>query len=151
MGSNAEFWVWLAVVLTILGGGMGTMVLAYRRPLQNLALFDAPVEPPSLPLGDVARGRFERGCGAYQQGKYAEAIDGFIAVLQAEPACAEAFHNCGLAYANLGSDDLAVRALLKAETCYDQQGTRPGIDLIKAQLKQIAARRQGLATQVVDG
>jgi regulator of sirC expression with transglutaminase-like and TPR domain len=62
-----------------------------------------------------------------------------------EPRCAEAFQNCGLAYANLGTDDLAAKALVRASEAYDQQGTKEGLDMVKQQLEQLAARRRSLS------
>ncbi|MGF1518655.1 MAG: hypothetical protein ACFCVB_12735 [Nodosilinea sp.] len=136
-----ELAIWLSVVLAILGFGMGVMVWAYRRPLGNSALFPAAVVDLSMPVSDEARAQFEAGCAAFAQGRYPAAIDQFTAVMTAEPSCAEAFHNGGLAYANMGTDGTAVQALLKASDLYDQQGTKPGLDLVKQQLEQIAGRR----------
>ncbi|MFQ4134968.1 hypothetical protein PGN35_001485 [Nodosilinea sp. PGN35] len=143
-----ELAIWLSVVVAVLGFGMGVMVWAYRRPLGNSALFPAPVMDLSMPIGDEARTQFEAGCAAFAQGRYPIAIDQFTAVMTAEPDCAEAFHNGGLAYANLGTDGLAVQALLKASDLYDRQGTKPGLDLVKQQLEQIAGRR-GLSPRTV--
>ncbi|WP_052050727.1 hypothetical protein [Leptolyngbya sp. KIOST-1] len=136
-----ELAIWLSVVLAILGFGMGVMVWAYRRPLGNSALFPSPVVELSMPIGDAARSQFESGCTDFAQGRYPAAIDQFTAVMVAEPDCAEAFHNSGLAYANLGTDGLAVQALLKASDLYDRQGTKAGLDRVKQQLEQIAGRR----------
>ncbi len=136
-----ELAIWLSVVLAILGFGMGVMVRAYRRPLGNSPLFPAPVVDLSIPLSDQGRAQFEKGCAAFTQGQYPAAIDQFIALMTAEPDCAEAFHNGGLAHANMGTDGLAVQALLKACDRYDRQGTKPGLDLVKKQLEQIAGRR----------
>ncbi|MBE9159030.1 hypothetical protein IQ265_19635 [Nodosilinea sp. LEGE 06152] len=136
-----ELVIWLSVVLAVLGFGMGVMVWAYRRPLGNSALFPAPVVELSTPTSDAARTQFEAGCTAFAQGHYPAAIDQFRAVMVAEPDCAEAFHNAGLAYANMGTDGPAVQALLKASELYDQQGTKAGLDLVKQQLEQIAGRR----------
>jgi hypothetical protein len=136
-----ELAIWLSVVLAILGFGMGVMVWAYRRPLGNSALFPTPVMDLSAPISDEARAQFEAGCTAFTQGRYPAAIDQFTAVMTAESTCAEAFHNGGLAYANMGTDGMAVQALLKACDLYDQQGTKAGLDLVKQQLEQIAGRR----------
>ncbi|MBD1918032.1 MULTISPECIES: hypothetical protein [Cyanophyceae] len=136
-----ELVIWLSVVLAVLGFGMGVMVWAYRRPLGNSALFPAPVMELSTPIGDDARSQFEAGCAAFAQGRYPAAIDQFTAVMVAEPDCAEAFHNGGLAHANMGTDGQAVQALLKASELYDRQSTKPRLDLVKQQLEQIASRR----------
>ncbi len=139
-----EFVIWLSVVFGVLGLGMGAMVWAYRRPLGQSALFPTPVITLSTPLSDQNRAQFEAGCAVFAQGRYPAAIDQFIAVMVAAPDCAEAFHNGGLAYANMGTDGLAVQALLKACDLYDRQGTKAGLDLVKQQLEQIAGR-QGLS------
>lgn len=144
-----ELVIWLSVVLTILGLGMGSMVWAYRRPLGNSALFPSPVMDLSTPLGDEVRAQFESGCAAFARGRYPAAIDQFTAVMVAAPTCAEAFHNGGLAYANMGTDSMAVQALLKASDLYDRQGTKPRLDLVKQQLEQIAGRR-GLTPRAAD-
>ncbi|MBE9137648.1 hypothetical protein IQ254_10545 [Nodosilinea sp. LEGE 07088] len=136
-----ELVIWLSVVLTILGLGMGAMVWAYRRPLGNSALFPTPVTELSVPISDGARAQFEAGCAAFAAGRYPAAIDQFTNVMVAEPDCAEAFHNGGLAYANMGTDSMAVQGLLKASDRYDRQGTKPRLDLVKQQLEQIAGRR----------
>ncbi|MGF1567238.1 MAG: tetratricopeptide repeat protein [Nodosilinea sp.] len=139
-----ELVVWLAVVLIILGGGMGWMVWAYRRPAGHLVVFATPIGALSSPMADAARKRFEGGAEAFQGGRFAQAIDQFSQVIETEPGCAEAFHNCGLAYANLGNDGLAVRALVKASEYYDQQGTKAGVDLVKQHLEQLAEQRRRL-------
>jgi tetratricopeptide (TPR) repeat protein len=133
--------IWLAVVITILGLGMGSMVWAYRRPLGNSALFPTPVVDLSTPVAAANRTQFEAGCAAFARGRYSSALDQFTAVMTAEPDCAEAFHNGGLVYANLGNDGLAVQALLKASDLYDRQDTKARLDLVKQQLEQIAGRR----------
>ncbi|MBW4482355.1 MAG: hypothetical protein KME14_07420 [Tildeniella torsiva UHER 1998/13D] len=136
-----ELVIWLSVVLAVLGFGMGVMVWAYRRPLGNSALFPTPVMELSMPISEGARAQFEAGCAAFAKGRYPAAIDQFTAVMVAEPSCAEAFHNGGLAYANMGTDGQAVQALLKASELYDRQSTKPRLDLVKQQLEQIASRR----------
>ncbi|TVP66506.1 MAG: tetratricopeptide repeat protein [Leptolyngbya sp. LCM1.Bin17] len=138
-----ELGIWLAVVLGILGVGMGSMLWAYRRPLGNSVLFAMPVLDLSLPLSDQVRKAFQSGCDAFQQGRYGPAMEAFSRVVSLEPACAEAYHNSGLAYANLGNDGLAVAALVKASDLYNQQGTQAGLVLVKQQLEQLAARQRG--------
>ncbi|MEB3291062.1 MAG: hypothetical protein VKI82_14185 [Leptolyngbya sp.] len=141
---STELMTWLVVVLGILGFGMGSMLVAYRRPLGVTALFPAPIADLSLPLGDRARALFQAGIDAFERGRYAQAIGQFSQVMELEPACAEALHNGGLAYANLGNDNLAVQALLQASDRYDQQGTKAGLDRVKYALEQVAARQTQL-------
>lgn len=134
--------VWLTVVGGILGLGMGAMVWAYRRPFKNRVLFAMPLVNPTLPLSDQGSRQFQEGCEAFQRGQYARAIDGFSQVIQTEPACAEAYHNRGLAYGNLGNDGLAVAALVKASDLYGQQDTKAGLDRVKQHLELLADRQR---------
>ncbi|HIK43634.1 MAG TPA: tetratricopeptide repeat protein [Leptolyngbyaceae cyanobacterium M65_K2018_010] len=99
-----------------------------------------PVEVPSVPLGDRTRDQFLRGCQAYRQGQYARALAQFTAVVESEPACAEAVYNYGLACANLGNDGLAVQALVKASDLYAAQDSKAGLDQVKQTLAQLAAQ-----------
>jgi hypothetical protein len=139
---SSELIIWLTVVLGILGFGMGSMLWAYRRPLGASVLFSEPVPAPLLPVGDRARTQFQTGCNAFRRGRFTQAMTEFTAVMNAEPACAEAFHNYGLACANLGNDGLAVQALVKASDFYDQQGNKAGLDRVKQDLEQLADRQR---------
>jgi negative regulator of replication initiation len=58
-------------------------------------------------------------------------------LVEQAPNCAEAWHNLGLAYANIGDNNKAVRSLLKASDAYDQQDTKAGIDRIKQDLETL--------------
>lgn len=142
-----ELMAWLVVVLGILGVGMGSMVWAYRRPLGNV-LFPVPVLEPSMPIQTKARSQFEAGCESFKRQRFVRAIEQFTRVMELEPNCAEAFHNCGLAYANLGTDGLAARALVKASEGYDRQGTKAGLDLVKQHLQQLAKRPRSTASSL---
>jgi hypothetical protein len=136
---------WFTVVMAVVGGSMGFMVWVYRRPLENRALFLEPVTTLSMPLSSTARQTFEAGCRAFQSGQFSSAIKTFMKVSKAEPTCGEAYQNYGLAQANLGIDDLAAKALVKASDIYAQQGNRVGLELVKQQLERLAERRQRLS------
>ncbi|MFZ4639214.1 MAG: tetratricopeptide repeat protein [Nodosilinea sp.] len=135
-----ELAIWLVMVVTVLGLGMGSMLWAYRRPLGTEPLFRAAMTSTSLPLSHRAQEQFEKGCGAFQQGRYTAAIAAFNRTLQREPGCAEAWHNSGRCQANLGQDGLAVEAFLQASDRYNQQGTRVGLDAVKQDLVALAQR-----------
>lgn len=144
---STELITWLVVVLGILGLGMGSMWVAYRQPMGASVLFPAPVAELSMPMGDQTHTQFQQGVAAFERGRYAQAVDYFSQVASAEPTCAEALHNGGLAYANLGNDNLAVKALLQASDRYDQQGTKAGLDRVKQALEQLASRQKGMREQ----
>lgn len=137
-----ELAIWLVMVVTVLGIGMGSMVWAYRRPLGTEPLFGVAMTSSSLPLSERAREKFEQGCGAFHQGRYAAAIAAFNRTLEREPGCAEAWHNSGRCQANLGQDGLAVEAFLQASDRYNQQGTRAGLDAVKQDLEALAHRQR---------
>ncbi|PSN18888.1 hypothetical protein C7271_10140 [filamentous cyanobacterium CCP5] len=139
--------VWLVLVGTILGGGMGTMAWYYRRPLRNSVLFATPVDDLSVPLKETARRQFDQGCEQFRLGRFPRALEHFIAAAEQQPDCAEALHNCALAHANLGNDNYALRGFLKAEALYDRQGSKERIDAIKAELEQLKQRRVAMAAQ----
>ncbi len=138
---STELLTWLVVVLGILGFGMGSMLVAYRRPAGATVLFPAPVTELSIPVTEQARTMFQAGIDAFERGRYAQAIGQFSQVVALEPTCAEALHNGGLAYANLGNDNLAVSALVQASDYYTQQGSKAGLDRVKYALEQVAARQ----------
>lgn len=138
---STELITWLVVVLGILGFGMGSMLVAYRRPAGATVLFPAPVNELSTPMTEQARTLFQAGVTHFERGNYAQAIGQFSQVMELEPTCAEALHNGGLAYANLGNDNQAVQALLQASDRYDQQGTKAGLNRVKYALEQVAARQ----------
>ncbi|MBU6229360.1 MAG: tetratricopeptide repeat protein [Cyanobacteria bacterium REEB459] len=134
--------IWVVMVVTILGLGMGSMIWAYRRPLGPVALFGVAMTSSSLPLSDRARQKFEQGCEAFQQGRYAAALAAFSRTLEWEPGCSEAWHNSGRCQANLGQDGLAVEAFLEASDRYDHQGTRSGLEAVKQDLEALAQRQR---------
>lgn len=141
---STELITWLVVVLGILGFGMGSMLVAYRRPPGATVLFPAPVRELSVPMTDRARESFQAGVQAFEAGRYAQAIDQFSQVIALEPTCAEALYNGGLAHANLGNDNRAVQILVQASEGYHQQGTQAGLERVKYALGQVAARQNQL-------
>lgn len=137
---SVEFWAWLVLVTTILGIGATAMINAYARPKIRTISFPEAIAQPSTPLNSEAIAWFEQGCNVHNTGSYRESSDLFSQVIQQESTCAEAFHNRGLAQANLGNYNLAVSDLLKASHLYDRQATKAGVDRIKQDLEVLAQR-----------
>ncbi|MBE9060727.1 tetratricopeptide repeat protein [cf. Phormidesmis sp. LEGE 11477] len=129
--------VWIAVVLGIAGFAVFSMVSAYRRPIDQVPFPNSVVETSSIPLSTAAQTLYIAAVGTYRAGDYRGAIEQFTELLNQEPNCAEAFHNLGLAYANVGDNNKAVRSLLKAGDAYDQQGTKEGLEQIKQTLEKL--------------
>ena len=138
MTNLVDFWIWVIVVLAVLGVGGGLLLVTTLRPLGRKTPFIEPITVLSLLIGEPAQSSHQAGVEAYQAGRYGTAIDRFNQLIQQEPNCPEGYHNRGLAQANLGKNNLAVSDLLKAGELYDQQGTKEGIDVIKRQLEQLA-------------
>ncbi|USR89949.1 hypothetical protein NEA10_13935 [Phormidium yuhuli AB48] len=126
------FFLLLAIAL----GGMGVMVWAYVGSGSQAVLFPNPV--PSQPPGAEA---FQAGCEAFEQGHYAAAIAAFERELRSHPKSAEAYHNRGLAFANLRQDDKAVENLLKASQEYAEADRPEGLAQIQEQLEALKARK----------
>jgi tetratricopeptide (TPR) repeat protein len=133
------------IVVTVLGIGLGTMVWAYLGKGSISVLFKEPVlsspEFPATDAGSKASVYFKQGIEAYQSGNYRQAKDKFSSAIQKVSSLAEAYHNRGLAFANLRSDDEAVANLISASELYQKQGNGLGIDIIKQNLAALKQRK----------
>jgi len=136
---NTNALVALALIIGLTGFAIGSMVQAYKKPIDDIPFPNEAINQPSLPLSQTCLALFISGVGTYKAGDYRKAKDQFTQVLEQEPNCAEAFHNLGLAYANIGDNDKALRSFLKASDAYDQQNTKEGLDLIKQHLQTLKA------------
>lgn len=124
----------IALVATI---GLGAMIWAYKGAGSVAVLFKEPLNPSPIPTdagGEVAE-LFQQGIEAYQSGAYRRAVDHFSAAIQKDDTFAEAYHNRGLALANLRQDAEAVRNLMKAGDLYLEQGNQDAIVLLKQHLE----------------
>lgn len=139
--------IWFGVVATILGIGMGAIAAAYFWPTGKSVVFQS-ASAPTPALDDAARQRFQQGCEALQSGNYRRAIQAFSDVLNRDRNCAEAFHNLGLTFANLGDDQAALRNLLIASDLYDQQGDKTALDRLMQDLTTLRQQRQRVAGEV---
>jgi TolA-binding protein len=129
--------VWVAVVFGIAGFAMFSMLSAYRRPIEQIPFPESVVESSSIPLSTSAQKLYVGAVGTYKAGDYRGAIEQFTEVLNSEPNCAEAFYNLGLAYANVGDNNKAVRSFLKAGETYAQQDTKEGLAQVKQALERL--------------
>ncbi len=126
------FFLLLAVAIA----GMGVMVWAYAGGGSRAVLFVTPI-PAQEKLGEA----FEAGCQAFTAGEYAQAIAAFERALRSHPNHAEAYHNRGLAFANLRQDDKAVENLLKASQCYADADRPEALEQLRSQLQALKARK----------
>ncbi|MEM9979091.1 MAG: hypothetical protein AAF808_15805, partial [Cyanobacteria bacterium P01_D01_bin.2] len=91
-----------------------------------------------IPISGEARHQFNQGVWAYREKAYARSVECFTRVIEWEPALAEALHNRARAQANLAKKQDAVADFVAASALYDRQGTKAGIDWIKADLDMLA-------------
>lgn len=126
------FFLLLAVAIA----GMAVMVWAYAGSGSRAVLFMAPI-PAQESVGEA----FDDGCQAFTAGEYAQAIAAFERDLRSHPDHAEAYHNRGLAFANLRQDDKAVENLLKASQCYADADRPEALEQLRSQLQALKARK----------
>ncbi|MEG3908284.1 hypothetical protein Q5691_00145 [Microcoleus sp. w1-18aA5] len=133
------------IIALVLGIGFGTMTWAYFGKGSISVLFKEPIltypEFPDTDSGSKASVYFQQGIQAYQSGKYRKAKDKFTSAVEQVSTLAEAYHNRGLAFANLRSDDEAVADFIRASELYQQQEAGFAIDTIKQNLSALKQRK----------
>lgn len=145
-----NFFTWFIFIAVIVGLGFGIMSNAYIGSGSVFILFKEPVKAPaSLPSSDEGNkvaSDFQQGYDAYLSGNYRQAVDKFNAAIQQVSTLAEAYHNRGLALANLRQDADAARDIAQAGELYLQQGNLEAIATIKANLEALKARKKARET-----
>ena len=139
---TTHFLAWFTSIAAIAGFGIGTMIWAYKGSGSTAVLFPKAIAAPSFPsdaasLSDL----FKQGYDAYTRGKYRQAIEKFNEAIGLAPI-AQAYHNRGLAFANLRQDDDAAINLVRAGEIYAQQENEAGIATVKQNLLALKARKQ---------
>lgn len=133
------------VIAAVLGIGLGAMTWAYLGKGSISVLFKEPISSlPQLPATDAgskAGVYFQQGIDAYKLGNYRQAAEQFNQAIQLVSTLAEAYHNRGLAFANLRSDDDAVTNLLKATELYQEQNQGEAIAIIKQNFEALKKRK----------
>ncbi|MGF1479200.1 MAG: hypothetical protein ACFB4I_06880 [Cyanophyceae cyanobacterium] len=137
---TTNFLAWLTCVTLVGGFGLGTMIWAYKGSGSTAILFPQPVAvPPSL-LPVELKNTFERASSAYTSGDFQAAAEEFSRVIQSAPTLAQAYHNRGLAFANLRQDNEAASNLARAGEIYAQHENSAGIEAVKQNLMTLKAR-----------
>ncbi|MBE9040627.1 hypothetical protein IQ235_07515 [Oscillatoriales cyanobacterium LEGE 11467] len=144
----ADILIGFIVLLLVLGIGLGTMIWAYVGSGSTSILFPDPISildrknGPSLDsMEEIATTTFNRGTDAYKQKKYRQAIEDFTACIDRMSSLAEAYHNRGLAFANLYQDREAVENLVKAGELYAEGNYEPGLRQIRQHLEILQTRK----------
>lgn len=133
---TGNFLAWVGAIALIAGGAIATMTWAYVGSGSRKVRFTETV-PTATPGASAADLAFQQGCEAFQAGNYRKALDCFTRTLQEIDSCAEAYHNRGLAQANLRQDNEAVRSLVKAGELYLERSDIEGYERIKDDLKKM--------------
>ncbi|MDY6786049.1 MAG: hypothetical protein SW833_26460 [Cyanobacteriota bacterium] len=140
-----HFLAWAIAIATVAGIGMTAMVWAYVGSGSTTILFTEAVtlssEVPEDRAGSKAKEEFNRGTEAFARGNFRQARDRFTQSLEYLDDIPEAYHNRGLAWANLRKDDDAAINLARAGELYARRDKPAAIAQIKAQLEAIKARR----------
>lgn len=139
-----DFVVWFGAIALVLVGALGVMFWAYKGQGSRSVLFTETVALPDdnahrIPKAIAA---FNQGCELFNQGDYRGAIDRFAAALALAPNWPEAYHNWGLALANLLDDNEAVPRLVKAGDLYLSQGDLQGSALLRRHLSAMVERKK---------
>ena len=141
----SDFFTWLLLIGSLAVFGVGIMVYAYQGKGSLSVLFEQPLSLsatlPDSDSGTEAAVQFQAGYNAYQAGQYRQAVEYFTQAITQESSFAQAYHNRGLAYANLRQDDDSVISLLAASELYNQQNNRDGLLLLKQHLAAIKERK----------
>jgi len=135
---TVNFFTWIGVItaISLLAGWV--MLWAYRGSGSVAILFPEPIGMVPISEGRAAStDQFQQGMMAYQKGKYRQSVEYLGNAIAADPTLAEAYHNRGLAFANLRQDNDAVDQLMKAGELYLQQGNQEAIALLKQHLIQL--------------
>lgn len=138
---NPNFLIWAVVVFGIAGFAIASMISAFRTPIAVLPFPDTVIDMPAVPLSEAVMADFTHSVATYKKGNYQGAIVQMMQVVEQAPSCAEAWHNIGLAYANIGDNDKAVRSFLKASDAYNQHKTQSGLERLKQDLALLKAQK----------
>ena len=138
-----HFLTWFTIIAAIAGFGVGNMIWAYKGSGSTAVLFPKAIAAPSFSSDAASEADlFKQGYDAYTYGKYRQAIEKLNQAIQLAPSLAQAYHNRGLAFANLRQDDDAAINLMRASEIYAQQEDEAGIATVKQNLLALKARKQ---------
>ncbi len=140
-----NFLTWLIFFGLITSIGIGAMIYAYRGQGSISVLFTEPISISSLRPPEAAV-NFQQGCEAFRVENYQQAINKFTEAIQNNSNIAEAYHNRGLAFANLRQDDESVANLLQAGGLYLQEGNQEAIATVKKNLELLKRRKESRKT-----
>lgn len=139
---TANFFIVLIAITLVASFGIGSMVWAYVGAGSRAILFNEPISKSIADEKNEAIESFQQGVIAFKAGRYPDAIEQFTQAIQLSPSFAEAFHDRGLAFANLRRDDDATFNLVKASELYLERSDRDSLAIVKQNLEALKARKQ---------
>jgi tetratricopeptide (TPR) repeat protein len=139
--SNSNLWLWLGVMALVGGYGLVTLLRAYLSDGGSNPQFSQPILAPTPPASttepESAENAFQKGNDAFATRHYRRAAAHYAQALQAAPNWAEAYHNRGLALANLDQTGEAAQELAKAAGLYLDGDNLVGLELVRQHLQQL--------------
>ncbi len=139
---TANFLIVLIAITLVASVGIGSMVWAYVGAGSRAILFNDPISKSVADEKTEAIQPFQQGILAFKAGRYPNAIEHFTQAIQLTPNFAEAYHDRGLAYANLRRDDDATFNLVKASELYLERDDRDSLSIVKQNLEALKARKR---------
>ncbi len=139
---TANFFIVLAAIVLVASFGIGSMVWAYVGAGSRAVLFNEPISKLVVDEKNEATQSFQQGVIAFKAGHYPAAIEQLTQAIQLTPNFAEAYHNRGLAFANLRRDDDATFNLVKASELYLESDDRASLTIVKQNLQALKTRKQ---------
>lgn len=139
---TANFFIVLIAITLVASVGIGSMVWAYVGAGSRAVLFNEPISKLVVDEKNESIQPFQQGVTAFKAGRYPDAIEHFNQAIQLTPNFAEAYHDRGLAFANLRRDDDATFNLVKAGELYLESDDRARVSIVKQNLEALKARKQ---------
>ncbi len=139
---TANFFIVLIAITLVASVGIGSMVWAYVGAGSRAVLFKEPISKSVADEKNESIQPFQQGVTAFKAGRYPDAIEHFNQAIQLTPNFAEAYHDRGLAFANLRRDDDATFNLVKAGELYLESDDRARVSIVKQNLEALKARKQ---------
>ncbi len=149
---SGNFAILIGAIASTLGIGILVMRWAYQGQGSVVVIFPNPVdfanrddrisqnaEQDQMTI-QKAIACFQTGSTYFKSQNYGAAVEQFRQAVDHDPTFAEAYHNGGLALANLRKDNEAVRSLLKAGDLYAEANDPEAIARLKQQMDLLRQR-----------
>lgn len=143
---NTNFWIWLSVIVAVGGFGLVTLLQAYLGRVKQASLFSEPLgldlpDPVSTDeTAQIIQTAFTKGAQAFAKSQFRWAMEQYSLAVQTQPTLAVAYHNRGLAAANLRQIQEAAQDLAKAADLYLDQDNPAAAEKVYEHLLLLKSR-----------